>query len=161
PMLLDLLGVPVEAEHLAGLSAEARRARTFALLCQLLLTSSQGQPLVLAVDNLHWIDPTSEAWLAQPIAQMAGGPRLVVTPPRPGYRPPWVDHSYVTQLALAPLSPEASRQVVRRVPAERPLAPALEQQLLAKAEGNPFFLEELAHTVREQAGATASLVVPD
>jgi DNA-binding NtrC family response regulator len=161
PLLLDLLGVAVEADRLAGLSADVRRARTFETLGQLFLASSQQQPLVLAVENLHWIDPTSEAFLARLIEQVAGVPLLMLTTTRPGYRPPWGARSYVTQLALAPLDPEASHQVVHRVLAHRPLAPTLEEQLLAKAEGNPFFLEELAHTVREQEGPHVVLAVPD
>jgi tetratricopeptide (TPR) repeat protein len=60
-----------------------------------------------------------------------------------------------------PLNPDASRQVVQYVLTHRPLAPDLEQQLLAKAEGNPFFLEELSHTVREQEGRSVALAVPN
>ncbi|HET8644291.1 MAG TPA: AAA family ATPase, partial [Vicinamibacteria bacterium] len=64
PLLLrQLLAVVGEAEALAALSPEARRVRTFALLRQLVLHASQRQPLVLAVENLQWSDPTSEEWL--------------------------------------------------------------------------------------------------
>ena len=85
---------------------------------------------------------------------MARAPLLVLVTYRPGYRPPWVDKSYATQVALQPLSSQDSLRVVQAVlPAalQAPLVP----QLLAKAEGNPFFLEELARTVVEQ-GAKAS-----
>jgi tetratricopeptide (TPR) repeat protein len=161
PLLLELLGVSVETDRFAGLSADGRRARTFETLWQVLLATSRQQPLILAVDNLQWIDPTSEAFLAGLIERVANVPLLVLTTTRPGYRPPWVDRSSVMQLALPPLAPDASRQVVQRVLGRRPLAPALEQQLLAKAEGNPFFLEELAHTVREQEGGSVALAVPN
>jgi tetratricopeptide (TPR) repeat protein len=159
-LLLDLLGVPGEANRLAGLSADGRRARTFEALDQIFLASSRQQPLVLAVDNVHWIDPTSEAFLAGLITRVTSASLLVLTTARPGYRPPWGDRSVVTQLALPPLDPAASRQIVQRVLDRRPLAPTLEQQLLAKAGGNPFFLEELAHTVREQGGGSMALAVP-
>jgi DNA-binding NtrC family response regulator len=161
PWLLDLLGIPGETEQLADSSADVRRRRTFETLAQLFLAGSQRQPRVLAVENLHWIDPTSEAFLALLIERIAGVPLLVLTTTRPGYRAPWVDRSYVTQLVLPPLDAEASRQVVRHRLAHQALAPALEQQLLAKAEGNPFFLEELAHTVREQGEGQQAPVMPD
>ena len=73
---------------MAGLSADVRRSRTFETLTQLFLAGSQRQPLVLAVENLHWIDPTSEAFLALLIEQMAGVPLLVLTTTRPGHRAP-------------------------------------------------------------------------
>ena len=63
-LLLQLLDVGGDPAALDALSPEVRRARTFALLRQLFLHASQHQPLVLAVENLHWIDPTSEEWLA-------------------------------------------------------------------------------------------------
>jgi len=161
PLLLDLLGVPVAVDPFAELSADGRRARTFETLYRLFLASSRQQPLVLAVDNLHWIDPTSEAFLAGLIERLASVALLVLTTARPGYRPPWGDRSYVMQVTLPRLDPNASQQVVQRILAQQPLASALEQQLLAKAEGNPFFLEELAHTVREQGGRSVALAVPN
>jgi DNA-binding NtrC family response regulator/tetratricopeptide (TPR) repeat protein len=161
PLLLDLLSVRVAADRFAELSADGRRARTFEVLYQMFLASSRQQPLVLTVDNLHWIDPTSEALLAGLIERLASVPLLVLTTARPGYRPPWGERSYVMQLALQPLDPDASRQVVQYVLDHQPLAPDLEQQPLAKAEGNPFFLEELSHTVREQEGRSVALAVPN
>jgi predicted ATPase len=161
PYLLHLLGVPVDADWFARLSAETRKVRTFDIILQLFLASSQRQPLVLAVENLHWIDPTSEALLASLVDGLAGASILVLATFRPGYRPRWLDKSYATQIALQPLGPDESRQIVRRVLRHADLAPALEQQLVAKAEGNPFFLEELAYTLLEHDGQSSALSVPD
>jgi predicted ATPase len=161
PYLAHLLGVHVESEPFANLSAEARKVRTFEAVQRLFLTSSQRQPLVLAVDNLHWIDPTSEALLASIVDGLAGASILVLGTFRPGYLPFWLDKSYATQIALQPLGLDESRQVVCSVLRHTPIPSALEQQLLAKAEGNPFFLEELAYTVREQAGQASALTISD
>jgi hypothetical protein len=149
PYLLPLLGVAVEADALAPLSAEARKARTFEAVQQLFLASSRQQPVVRAVEDLHWIDPPSEALLAALVDGLAGAAIMLLATFRPGYRPRWLDKSYATQLALHPLGAEESQQVVRRVLHDKALPPALEQQLLVKAEGNPFFLEELAYTLLE------------
>jgi predicted ATPase len=161
PYLLHLLGLPVEADPLAHLSVEARRARTFEAIRQLFLTASQHHPVVLAVENLHWIDPTSEVVLASLVEGLAGASILMLATCRPGYRAPWLDKSYATQIALQPLGPDDSRQVVRHVVRDTTLTPALEHQLLTRAEGNPFFLEELAYTVRERGEGHPALVVPD
>src|SRR5439155_4664659 len=63
-LVCQLLDLPVAPEWLARLTPEARQARTFALLRHLIRQEAQRQPLVLAVENVHWIDPTSAAWLA-------------------------------------------------------------------------------------------------
>jgi DNA-binding NtrC family response regulator/predicted ATPase len=161
PYLVHLLGLPVDGDEVANLSAEARKARTFEAVRRLFLSSSQHQPLVLAVDNFHWIDPTSEALLASLVEGLAGASILMLATFHPGYLPFWLDKSYATQIALQPLGANESRQVVRSVLRHTSLTQALEQQLLAKAEGNPFFLEELAYTLREQAGQASVLTISD
>ena len=73
-LLLQLLDVPVDLAPLAALSPEMRKARTFALLRHLFRHASQQQPLLLAVENLHWSDPTSEEWLASLVEQLEDMP---------------------------------------------------------------------------------------
>ena len=103
-LLLQLLDVSGDPASLAVLSPQERRARTFALLRQLFLHASQRQPLVLAVENLHWSDPTSDEWLAALAAQVGGTAILLLATYRPGYRLPWLAHSWATQVALPPLN---------------------------------------------------------
>ncbi|HEX9842344.1 MAG TPA: AAA family ATPase, partial [bacterium] len=88
PYLLHLLEIHVGTEDLVGVSPETLKAKTFEALRQLVLHSSQQQPLVLAVENFHWIDPTSEAFLTRLLDSIAGAPILVFATYRPGYRPP-------------------------------------------------------------------------
>src|SRR5262252_5198960 len=92
---------------------------------------------------------------------MVGVPLLVLGTYRPGYRPGWLDKSYVTQATLAPLPDAASLRIVQEVlPPAAQTAP-LVPRLLATAEGNPFFLEELARTVVEQGAEAAVSGVPE
>jgi DNA-binding winged helix-turn-helix (wHTH) protein/class 3 adenylate cyclase/tetratricopeptide (TPR) repeat protein len=159
--LLHLLGGVVEPEWLAGMRPEMLREQTFEALHQFHLYRSRQQPCILEIENLQWIDATSEAYLTALVERLAGAPLLLLVTFRPGYRPPWLDKSYATQMALQPLEPDDSRQVVRAILRHTSLPAALEQQLLAKAEGNPFFLEELAHAVREQGSQQPVLAVPE
>ena len=161
PYLLQLLGNSVTVEPLAPLSPEAIKEHTFATLRQLHLRSSQQQPLLLVVENLHWIDPTSEAYLASLVEQLAGVPLLLLTTYRPGYRPLWMDKSYATQLTLPPLTPQESATIVRAMLRPEQHTEALVQRVLARAEGNPLFLEELAHAVQEQDSLAADIPVPE
>src|ERR671925_2229165 len=92
--LLDLL---VSPELLTRLTPEARQARTFALLGHLLHHAAQRQPVVLAVENVHWIDPTSASWLAFLVERLTGMAVLLLVTQRPGSQPPWGAHVAVTQ----------------------------------------------------------------
>jgi DNA-binding winged helix-turn-helix (wHTH) protein len=145
--LLQLLGVSEDAERLATLSPQTLKTRIFATLQQLCIQHGRQQPLVLAVEDLHWIDPTSEEWLASLVELLAPVPLLLLTTYRPGYRPLWTDKSYATQLALTRLTPEASYAVVQSAPQTTPLSDALRREIVGKAAGNPFFLEELTRDV--------------
>lgn len=161
PYFLHLLGVKSEPKHLADMPPEVIKARTFEALHQLTLCSSRRVPCILEVEDLHWIDTTSDAYLAALVERLAGAPILLLLTFRPGSQPTWLDKSYATQMALQPLGSDDSRQMVQAILGHTPIIASLEQRLLAKAEGNPFFLEELAYTVAEKDGRQPILVVPD
>lgn len=160
PHLLQVLGVKEGTQRLDDLSPEAVKARTFEILREMSLKGSRRRPLVLAVEDVHWIDTTSETYLAYLVDNLPGASILLVVTYRPGYRPPWTEKSYATQIAIEPLSPAESRSVVHSVLDADEVSDTLVDAILSKAEGNPLFLEELARVVREQAGSSP-LAVPD
>ena len=150
PYLLHLLGVLVGTEQLADIGPERLKAKTFEALRQLGLRRSQQQPFVLAVEDLQWIDPTSDAWLTSLVECLPGATMLGLASYRPGDRPSWLDKSYATQLTLSPLSAQQSVQVVGAVLQTDAVPEPRAQEILAKAQGNPFFLEEIAQTLVDQ-----------
>jgi DNA-binding winged helix-turn-helix (wHTH) protein/class 3 adenylate cyclase/tetratricopeptide (TPR) repeat protein len=150
PSLLHLLGVEAATVQVAGSSSDTLKAHTFATLRQLWLTSSQQPPLILAVEDLHWSDPTSEEFLAALVEGLPGAALLALGTYRPGYRPVGLAKSYATQLTVPPLSAQDSVPVVQAVLQRETVPPPLAEVLLAKAQGTPFFLEELAQTLAEQ-----------
>jgi class 3 adenylate cyclase/tetratricopeptide (TPR) repeat protein len=161
PYLLHLLGITAGTERFPVLSPEMYKVRTFAILRQLSLQSSQRRPLITAVENLHWIDATSEEYLTSLVESLAGAPILVLATYRPRYRPPWLEKSYATQLALPGLTSRDSLVVVRSVPQTTPLSSSLRQGIVEKAAGNPFFLEELTRAVVEHGDRHPTQLVPD
>src|SRR5262249_39607577 len=94
PFLLDLLGVPSARAQEATLSPQARKTRTFAALHQLFLESSRQQPLILAIENLHWLDATSTDYLSELLERVGRVPLLLLLSYRPEYQPPWRVPSY-------------------------------------------------------------------
>jgi class 3 adenylate cyclase/tetratricopeptide (TPR) repeat protein len=161
PYLLRLLGRAGHTAHFDTLSPQTLRARTFETLLQMQLHASHQRPLLLEVEDVHWIDPTSEEWLMALVERLAGAPLLLLLSYRAGYQPAWMGKSYATQLALQRLTADESRHIVRVVLQMRSGSEDLVQTIEAKGEGNPFFLEELAQAVVEQGDAHPTLVLPE
>jgi len=161
PYLLHLLDIEHDAERFAALTPDVTKARIFETLRQLMLRRSRQSPLVVVIEDLHWIDSTSEEYLASLAESLPGTRLLLVCTHRDGYRPSWREKSYVTQISLQPLAPEESLHIVKSVLGVDEASDALYDLIVAKAEGNPFFVEELARTVREQIGGAAPMTVPD
>jgi class 3 adenylate cyclase/tetratricopeptide (TPR) repeat protein/DNA-binding XRE family transcriptional regulator len=161
PYVLHLLGLGEGAAALGQLSAEAIKARMFETLRSWSLHGSRRRPLIIAIEDLHWVDRSSEEYLASLAESLAGVPVLLLCTWRPGYRPPWSEHSYVTQLALRRLGPRDSLGVVRSVLGADRVPEALARVILDRGEGNPFFLEELARVALEHGEGGADTLVPD
>ncbi len=161
PYLLHLLEFTESGGRLEALDPDAIKARIFETLRQKWLARSRQLPLVVVVEDFHWIDTTSEEFFASLAEILAGSRILFVSTYRAGYRPLWIEKSYATQMALQPLAPDDSLRVLRSVLGAEPVPDALADRIVAKAEGNPLFLEELARTVREQTGEAPTLAVPD
>ncbi|OLE47968.1 MAG: hypothetical protein AUG01_08805 [Candidatus Rokubacteria bacterium 13_1_20CM_2_69_58] len=161
PFLLRLFGVREGAERLEMLSDEVMRARTLDAFRQLILKGGRRRPIIFVVEDLHWVDKASEDCLTFLVEHLAASPILFLAIYRPGYRPPWMDKSYATQIALQPLSHQESLELVRSVLPSSPLPERLTRLILDKAEGNPFFLEEMSRAVAEQGNLQPSQAVPD
>jgi DNA-binding winged helix-turn-helix (wHTH) protein/class 3 adenylate cyclase/tetratricopeptide (TPR) repeat protein len=157
--LLRLVGIEAGSVAPATRTPEAVKARTFEVLRLLFLRASMRQPLLIVVEDLHWIDRTSEEFLESLVERLAGARICLLATARPGYRTPWMDRSYATQITLRPLAVSDSSDLVEYVAGERALPRAVSNAILAKAEGNPFFLEELARTVVEHGPETR--LIPD
>ena len=158
--LLHLLGIKLEGPAEVE-SQEVLRTRVFEVTRQILRRRSRRRPLAVVVEDLHWIDATSEEFFESLVDGLSGAPLLLVATYRSGYRPRWIEKSYATQIALQPLDPVEAARVVRGVLGHVSVPDAVVDTILAKAEGNAFFLEELALAVREPGDGTAPIVVPD
>jgi tetratricopeptide (TPR) repeat protein len=155
PYLLCLFGLKDGTEKLAELSPQAFQARIFRLLRQMILNMARRQLVVLEIEDQHWVDRTSEEFLAFLVEGLFAARVLLIATYRSGYRPPWLERSYATQISLSRLTDQESQEVVRSV--MQSADAELVGVILGKAGGNPFFLEELARSWLEHPGIT----VPD
>ena len=162
PYVLHLLGVKDDTATGHALSPEAIRHRTMEALRQVAVAGSERRPTILAIEDLHWIDPTSEASLSILAESVAARRILMLVTYRPGYQPPWLGKSYATQLVLRRLGPIDSRAIVEAAtPAGGNLSAVLADTIVARANGVPFFLEELARSVPAQVDPRAALTIPE
>jgi hypothetical protein len=157
--LQHAFGLPTGDAGLAAVGPQALRARTFDALRQLLVAEAGRRPLVVLIEDLHWIDQTSEDFLVEFAGELPTVPILLLATYRPGYSPPWTGRSFSTQLALRPLSATASEKIVASVLADRNAGEAA--AIAERGEGNPFFLEELARASRDQATGPVGMTVPE
>jgi DNA-binding NtrC family response regulator len=161
PPFHQLLGVREGIESLADLSPEAARGRTLDAVRQMCLRASEQRPLVIAVEDLHWVDRTSEEFISALVDTLRGARILFISTYRPGYRPPWLDRSFATQMALQPLPPRDGLAIVQSVLQPDAVPEGLAQLIVARGEGNPFFLEELSRAVIEGGELRAREEVPE
>jgi len=120
----------------------------------ILLALLAQQTQVVVVEDLQWLDQTSQEFLGFLADSLAGRPLLLLTTHRPGYAVPWAGRAYYTQLAMGPLEGhEVDALLDALVGPDAALAP-LRRLLAARAEGNPFFLEEMVRMLAE-GGALA------
>lgn len=160
PYLLRLLGIEEGTESLAELSAQALQTRTFAALRQVLSQGGSGGLVIVEIEDLHWIDTTSEDFLSYLVEGLNNAPILLVLTYRAGYQPRWIEKSYATQLTMRRLTAQDSRALMEAMIRRTQFSTELADEVLEKAEGNPFFLEELTRSLLERRNQPDS-VVPD
>jgi len=149
PGFLTLLDLPVENSQWQGLDPPQRRQRTLEAVKRLLLRESQLQPLVLVFEDLHWIDSESQAALDSLIESLPTARILLLVNYRPEYQHSWGSKTFYMQLRIDPLPPESANELLQALLGDDAGLQPLKQILIARTEGNPFFLEESVHTLVE------------
>jgi class 3 adenylate cyclase/tetratricopeptide (TPR) repeat protein len=160
-VLLHLLQIKDVADSPALSNPEAVKSKAFETLRQLTIKRSVQRPLILVLEDLHWVDRISEEFLGFLAESLRDAPVLLLATYRPGYRPPWIDKSYAGQTPLQPLSQDDSIRMVRSVLRVEQLVDLVTQEIVAKADGNPFFLEQLALHAGEARDLRTDLMVPN
>src|SRR5256712_2484602 len=152
PALLALLDALPEDSPFLTLDPSQRRQRTLAALKRLLLRESQVQPLLLVFEDLHWIDTETQALLDSLTESLPTARLLLLVNYRPEYQHAWGSKPYYTQLRLDPLPPASADAFLAALLGDDPGLAPLTPLLIARTEGNPFFLEESVRTLVETGG---------
>src|SRR6516165_351914 len=154
PLIFDFLAVPDPLRPPPRMDPEARQRQLLGLMKRLTHAQSAREPVVIVVEDLHWLDPASEVFLANRVEAVQGTRSLTVLNFRPEYRAPWMSRSYYRQIALAPLGAEAIEELLADLLGSDPSLDGLAELIRERTQGNPFFIEELVQALIE-AGSLA------
>jgi tetratricopeptide (TPR) repeat protein len=149
PHVKYLLSVPPGDDTILNMDAQQRRLKLFEALRAMTLQGGQRRPLVLAVEDLHWIDKTSEEFLLYLADSIPAARVLLLVTYRPGYESPFGERTYTTRIGLRTLSDHDSLRLAAGMLAMSEFPPELRDLIVRKAEGNPFFLEEVLKSLVE------------
>lgn len=149
PPLHELFSLTVEDESYAKLDPIQKGQKMFEAVRDLFFRENQKKPLILAIEDLHWIDKTSENFLTYLIGWLANARILLILLYRPDYNHSWENRSYYNRIGLDQLPMAARNELVESLLKGAEVSSGLRELLLSRAGGNPLFIEELTYSLLE------------
>ena len=156
PFYRSLLSLNVDDPKFNALEPEGRKFGTFEAVKNLLFSLSKQKPLVVFLDDVQWIDNISEAlfsYFARCIIDQSG---LMFAAYRPEGSPPWAQGAHYQRLGIETLSSRSSVKLIRNMLDVPTLEPELEEKIVEKTEGNPFFVEEIVRELLDRGDIVKS-----
>ena len=150
PFYRSLLSLKVEDPKFESLQPEGKKYGTFEAVKDLLISMSKEKPLVIFAEDVHWIDKISEEFFTFFSRCINEHRIMMLSAYRPEGTPPWAQGIHYQRLGLKTLSSKSSAHLVHNILGGLPLETALEQKIVKKTRGNPFFVEEIVRELLER-----------
>jgi len=161
PLFASLLSLRLSERYVPlEITPQLQRQRTFETLLAWVLALAEKQPLVLLVEDLHWIDPSTLEWLGLVVGQCPTANVLLLMTHRPHFEPPWAAREHLHAITLSHLTRRQSQELVAQTVAEAVLSAELVDRIASRSDGVPLFVEELAKGAVE-AGTADSQDIPE
>jgi class 3 adenylate cyclase/tetratricopeptide (TPR) repeat protein len=145
----QLLSLRIDDESWHPIEPKQKRYHMFETLKSLFIGMSEEKPLIIVVDDLQWMDRTSEEFLSYFIDSISQTPILLMLLYRPEYTHPWEKKSHYSKIGLGQLTRKSSVELISAVLEEGAVEDELEQLILRQSAGNPLFIEELIYSLLE------------
>jgi predicted ATPase/class 3 adenylate cyclase len=150
PLFAVLLSLPLTADYAPPtMSPEQQKQQTLHALLTILLRIAAQQPVLFVMEDLHWVDPSTLELLSLLVDQGPTARILTLFTCRPDFSPPWSGRSHLTQVTLNRLPRRQAAELTGRVAHGKALPPEVVEQVVAKTDGVPLFVEELTKMVLE------------
>ena len=150
PFYYNLLSLKTDDPQINSLNPEERKFGIFEAVKSLLLALSRQKPLVVFLEDVHWMDKIHRRDFTYFARCLQGHPIMMLSAYRPEAAPAWAQGSYYQKLRLGTLSANSSIRLVMNLLGGLELAPALESKIAERAGGNPFFVEEIVKELLER-----------
>jgi class 3 adenylate cyclase/predicted ATPase len=160
PLLAPLLDIPLPQERAPTLAPEELRRRQLAALTAVVMASARVQPLVLAIEDLHWADPTTLDVLRGITERCGLAPLFIVATTRPEFRPPWGMRSHHATISLAPLDRAQVRDMIAELAARHALPREVVDNVTERTGGVPLFVEEVTRLLLESGEKSGVHLIP-
>jgi predicted ATPase/class 3 adenylate cyclase len=157
PLLAELLLIPLAETAPAGWSPAQRKAATLALIVEIMARVGDGDPVLIVLEDAHWIDATTLDMMTRLADSIARARVLAVVSARPDFAPTWSARPHATLVTLGRLGRPECVQVVAGVAASHGLSADAIAAIVAKTDGVPLFVEELTRSVVESAGEDSAV----
>ena len=149
-LFAELVGVPMDGRYPAlAVSPQLKREMTLGALLNRLNDAASRTPILIVVEDAHWIDPTSLDLLERMVTCATQLPLLLLVTSRPEFQPSWVGQPHVTTLSLSRLGRSDSAGIIRGITQDKALPDVVVEQILSRTDGVPLFIEELTRTLLE------------
>jgi predicted ATPase len=149
-LIAELLSVPTDRRYPAlTMSPKQKREMTLSALLDQLDDVTAQKPTLILFEDAHWIDPTSLDLLDRAVARVADLPALLVITFRPEFQPPWVGQPHVTMLQLSRVDRRDGVGIIAGITERKVLPDNVVEQILARADGVPLYIEELTQMLLE------------
>lgn len=150
PLLGAMLSLPLSEKYARPtLTVEAQKEANYQAVLSWLLSVAEREGLALMFEDLHWADPSTLELLGRLLEQVPAVRLLIVVTHRPEFVPHWSNHAHFATITLNRLPPAQSEAMVRNVTGGKALPPLVLDQIVAKTDGVPLFVEELTKAVLE------------
>jgi class 3 adenylate cyclase/tetratricopeptide (TPR) repeat protein len=150
PVLLEFLGLSDPHQPAIKLDPKARKTQLLDFVGTLVRSGPRDAVTVVLIDDLHWIDAASEEFIEALADAVVGTTTLLVVNFRPGFVAPLMQRSHYRQISISPLEPVEAQSILRENFGNDPSLALLSRNIIERAHGNPFFLEELMGALEER-----------
>jgi predicted ATPase/class 3 adenylate cyclase len=161
PLIADMLRLPIPGRYPPlMLAPDQRRRRLLANLAAWVLNSARVQPVVMVMEDLHWIDPSTLELTQTMVEQVATAPLMLLYTARPEFKVPWPTRAHHTAITLNRLNDRNTRELVTGVVARGALAQDLVEVVVKRTDGVPLFAEELTRLILEGDSRSIAHEIP-
>jgi class 3 adenylate cyclase len=150
PVVLDFLGLQDSTNPASKQDPTTRKHRLLSFVRQFIHARPHDETVLLLIEDLHWVDQASEEFVEAMVDAVVGTKTLLLLNFRPGYVAPWMQRSHYRQIALGPLQGSEISELLGGLLGDDASLALLSRNIAERAQGNPFFMEELVQSLAER-----------